>query len=115
MSINPTNGYPAGLKADRAIDTDKLAMVSRYDAGRIANGALFPIQQTENPEELVLGIATLFAAVTLRANLPASTLYEMGKRVLNAPFDGDAPTDNGLQTLKDWVGLKVMAQEVTIG
>jgi len=55
------------------------------------------------------------STASLRANLPASTLYEMGKRVLNAPFDGDAPTDNGLQTLKDWVGLKVMAQEVTIG
>lgn len=106
---------PAGMVGRRAINPDKLAMVPRKEAARVASAALFAIQQEEHPEEFILGLGTLFAAVTLRAGLDPHDLYEMGKAVITAPPDHDKLADAQLQTIRDWVGMKVLAKEVTIG
>lgn len=106
---------PNGLVGDNPLDRDKLYMVSRFNAARVAQAALFPIQQQESPEELVMGVGVLFAAVCLRAGIDPSDLFEAGKRVLTVPFDGDKMGSDSLQSLKDFVGLRILAKEVTIG
>lgn len=107
---------PAGMIAGRAVNFDKLAMVPREQAARIANLALFPIQQEEHPEEMVLGVAVLFAALTLRTGKDPHDLFEMAKRVILQPLDGThKEADTQIQVLRDWVGLKVLAKEATIG
>ncbi|WP_269929976.1 hypothetical protein [Aminobacter sp. HY435] len=90
-------------------------MVPRDAAARAAHLALFQLQDIMVPEEQVLGVGVLFAAMCLRCGLEPSALFGMGRKVLLAPEDGDRPTDDSLQSLRDFLGARVMAKEVTIG
>lgn len=106
---------PPHLMGNRPLDRDKLSMVPRDAAARAAHLALFQLQDIMVPEEQVLGVGVLFAAMCLRCGVDPSDLFSMGKRVLLAPEDGDRPTDNSLQSLRDFLGARVLAKEVTIG
>lgn len=106
---------PPHLMGTRALDRDKLAMVPRLHALRVAHEALFPIQDWDGgPEEQVLGVGILFATMCLKTGLDPEDLYRMGKRVLLAPAEGDHVTDNMGQVLKDFLGARIMQQEVTV-
>lgn len=106
---------PDHFVGERPIDRDKLAMVPRSEAAHSAHLTLFQLQSRENPEEIVLGVATAFAALCLRCNLDAGEMFNMGKRVLNAKPEGDHVTDNSLQSLQDFVSGRLMAHKgVTI-
>lgn len=94
-------------------DRDKVAMVPRYQAAHAAHLALFQLQKMR-PEEIVMGASVLFAALALRTGMDPHDLYGMGKKVLTAPEDGDRPTDNALQSLRDFIGARVMGKEVTV-
>jgi hypothetical protein len=100
--------------AKRPLSKDKLTMVPRDHAAAAAQTALFQLQDRESPEEIVLGVATLFAALCMRCELDPEALHTMGRRVIMEPSEGDAPTNGSIQVLKDWAGLKLMAQEVSI-
>jgi len=111
------NGIPVprDLMGRRRLDRDKLAMVPRIAATRAAHLALFQLQDITDPEEQVLGAGVLFAAVCLACGLDARELHDMGRKVILAPAEGDAETDNSLVSLRDFIGARVMAREVTIG
>jgi hypothetical protein len=106
---------PPDLMGHRALDRDKLSMVARDAAARAGHLALFQLQDIESPEEQALGVGVLFAAMCLACGLDPSDLHGMGKRVILASAEGDAPTDNALQSLRDFIGARVMAREVVIG
>lgn len=106
---------PRNMMGYRPLDRDKLAMVPRDAAARAAHLALFQLQDIADPEEQTLGVAVLFAAMCLRTYTDPASLYAMGTRVLTAPAEGDRPTDDALQSLRDFIGAKVLAKEVTIG
>lgn len=106
---------PPKLRGYRELDRDKLSMVPRKAAADAATLALFQLQDIMVPEEQVLGVGVLFATMCLRCGLDPSDLHAMAKRVLNAPDEGDVPTSNSLQVLRDFVGARIMNKEVTIG
>lgn len=106
---------PKHLLGKRPVDRDKLAMVPRDGATRVAHEALFPIQDWESPEEQVMGVGVLFAALCLRCGIDPYDLHQMGMKVLTAPDEGDHVTGNSLQVLRDFIGARIMAKEVTIG
>lgn len=105
---------PPNLLGKRPLDRDKLALLPRSDCAHAAHLALFQLQD-KGPEEQVMGAAVLFAALCMACGLDADDMYQMGKRVLTVPNDMDRHTDNSLQTLRDFIGARVMAREVTIG
>lgn len=102
-----------GLKATRPLSYDKINMVPRGTAATLAHEALFPLQD-KRPEEMLMGVATLFAAMCRRCRVDPKDLHEKGLRVLDAPWDGDRNTDAQVQVLRDLVGAKVMGEEVTL-
>lgn len=109
------HAIPPQLKGRIKLDRDRLAMVPRLHAMNVAMTALFPIQDWEGgPEEMVLGMGTLFAALCLKTGCDPKDLHDMGKRVLLAPVDGDHVTENSAQVLKDFLGARIMQQEVSI-
>lgn len=103
-----------GLKADRPLDRDKINMVPRGTAATVAHEALFPIQE-RRPEQMLMGVATLFAAMCRRCRVDPQDMHVKGLRVLDAPEDGDRATDAQVQVLRDLIGAKVMGEEVTLG
>lgn len=105
---------PKGMISDRALSKDKLSMVPRDRAAAAAHVALFQLQDRESPEEIMLGVATLFAALCMRCGLDPEAVHTMGRRVVMEPTEGDAPTNGSVQVLKDFAGLKMMGQEVSI-
>lgn len=106
-------GLPKALLASRALSLDKMNMLPRNAAANAAHEALFPLQEC-SPEEIVLGIATLFAAVMDRAGVDPEEMYHKGHRLLASTVEGDAAGNGSVQVLKDFVALKVLAQEVSI-
>lgn len=106
---------PPHLVNHRQIDRDKLAMTPRHKAADAANLAYFQLQDIMVPEEQVMGVAVLFAAMCLKANITASELHNMGKRVLLSHGKAeDGPSSNSLQVLQDMLGARIMAREVTV-
>lgn len=103
--------YGQLTSASRPLNKDWLGMVHRNHAARAAHEALFPIQG-EHPEIMVLGVATLFAAVASRCNLDPQELHHMGLKVLREPAQvgGDKRTNDVLQSLKDFAGVRIMGE-----
>lgn len=96
----------------RALDRDKLALVKRSTCADLAHTAFFQLQDQE-PEEALMGVATLFALLCERTGTDPYVLHQMGHRVLRDE-DFHKKTNDSLQSLKDCVGLRFMGQEVTI-
>lgn len=107
------NSSSTKLTTSNPLDKDKLSMVPRETAARLALLALHQMQD-EFPEEVILGVSTLFAAFTLRCGLDPQDLHHKGLRVLQAPEEGDRPTDATIQVLRDFAGARLMGKEVTI-
>lgn len=106
---------PKHLKGRRALDRDRLSLTPRLHALNVAHEALFPIQDWDGgPEEQTLGVGVLFAAVCIKTGLNPEDLYQMGKRVLLARDEGDHVTGNSAQVLKDFLGARLMQQDVTV-
>lgn len=106
---------PPHLVGQRPIDRDKLAMTPRHKAADAAQLAYFQLQDIMVPEEQVMGVAILFAAMCLKANITPSELHNMGKRILLAQNTAeDGVTSNSLQVLQDMLGARIMAREVTV-
>lgn len=106
---------PPHLRGKCRLDRDKLSLTPRLHALNVAHEALFPIQDWDGgPEEQTLGVGVLFAAVCLKTGLDPRDLHQMGLRVLLAPDEGDHVTGNSAQVLKDFLGARIMAQEVSI-
>jgi hypothetical protein len=94
------------------LDKDRLSMVPRHQAADAAHLALFGIQD-ERPEVQLLGISVLFAAFCHRCQLDPELMHHVGRKVLrDDQFHRQA--NDSLQSLKDFAGLRVMGQEVTI-
>ncbi len=110
MSYNEDLSTYAPVK--RPLDSDKLAMVPRDKATSAAHLSLFQVQDLP-PEEAVLGTAVLYRVLCERSGKDPEDLYRMAGRVLDAPEDGDRPTDNSLQSLKDFAGARIMGQAVS--
>lgn len=113
-SLNASNAtLSRSPVASRKLDRDKLSMVPRWDAARAAMTALDRLQDM-TPEEVLLGTATLFAAMCRRCGIEPSAAHGMGMKVLEAPWEGDKQTDTTLQVLRDFAGVRLMGQEVSI-
>ena len=99
------------LRPSRPLDRDRMSLLPREVAMTGATAALDGVQNDE-PEAQVLAIATLFAGVCLRTGSNPEHLFEMGRRVLTPePFHRGANTQG--EALRDYVGLRIMGQEVT--
>lgn len=94
------------------LDRDKLSMVPRHQAADAAFLALDAIQE-EQPEVMMMGAGVLFAALTQRTGLDPYALYQMGQKVLTDE-DFHRKTNASLQSLRDFAGLRIMGQEVSI-
>lgn len=90
------------------LNRDRLSMLKRGEAVRVAHAALSGVQE-ELPELMVMGIATLFAAVCERAQLDAGEMHRMAQRVLR--YDPLMRRDNdSVQSLRDFVGIRVLGE-----
>lgn len=97
---------------DTPLNSDDLSMVHRERAAHCAHAALNPIQG-DRPEEIVMGIAVAFAAITKVAQLDPHALYQMGMKVLHADTHTGERTDKSLQSLQDFVGLRIIGRKET--
>lgn len=100
-----------GLIGERPVDRYRLAMVPRLEATRAAHATMFPLQQMDNPEAIVMGVAVMFNALCRRCALSPEALYEMAARVIDAPPEGDHVTDDSLVALQTFVAAKLAAYE----
>lgn len=100
-------------KPSAPLNRDKLFMMPRDEAARLAFEALHPLQNLK-PEEMMAGLAVLFATVCQRVGQPADEMHALGLKVLEAPAEHHYKTNSMLQTLKDFAGLRVAGQNVTI-
>lgn len=105
---------PKSLVTDRPLERHRLAMVSREDAAAAAHLALFQLQDRPNPEEIILGVSVLFAAMAMRCGLAPEELHTMGRRVIMEPLEGDTQTNGSIQVLKDFAAVKVLGVETSI-
>lgn len=106
---------PRGMVGSRPFDFDRMGMLPRAEVAHAALLTMHQLQVREDPEEIVLGIATCFAAICQRARVDPAEVYAMAVKVLDAEGDGDHVTSNALQSLKDFVAGKVLATEIEIG
>lgn len=85
------------------IDKDRLYSLPRDKAAEVAHGALFPIQERPNFEQIA-GLAVLFAAFCNRLQLDPQEMHSIGMRMLrDEPFHhkGNAQIDS----LRDFAGI----------
>lgn len=97
---------------NRPLDRTKLVMVKREKAAAAAQEALFPIQSVA-PEVQLMGVALLFAVLCKRCGVEPQDLHDMALKVLE-PKPGDIRTNDSLEALRDYAGLRLMGQDVTI-
>lgn len=103
-----------GMVTDKPLDRDRLSMVPRDRAAAAAHVALFQLQDRDSPEEIILGVATLFAALCMRCGVDPEAAHTMGRKVIMEPAEGDAPTNGSVQVLKDFAATRMMGQEVSV-
>lgn len=105
---------PKASVAPRGLDRDKLAMVHRGEAARLAHEALFPVQHAQ-PEEMLMSVALLLTAISRRCRIPVRDITDMATRILDAPPAFDREVNTHLEVLRDFAGARIMGEEVTIG
>lgn len=106
-----SHSYGTLTSPSRPLNKDILAMLPRRRLADTAHEALFPIQ-SKRPEEMVGGVAVLFAAICQRCRLDPEDLYRMGLKVLRDPdqLGGDRGSNGSLQSLKDFAGIRIMGE-----
>lgn len=98
----------------RALDRDRLFMIPQGKAAAAAYEALFPIQSASAEEQLA-GVALLFAAFTERCGVDPEELYTLGRRLLRQRGNAESRVvDNSLQALRDFAGLRLMGDDVSV-
>jgi hypothetical protein len=109
--MSSRHSYGTFTEPSRPLNKDRLMMFPRAWAARAAHEALFPIQDMQ-PEEMVAGVALLFAAVASRCQLDPSELHKMGMKMLRAPTQqgGDRGTNGLIQSLQDFAGIRIMGE-----
>lgn len=112
-ATSAVTGLPESYLGSRALDKTKLAMVPRSEAASAAHLALFQLQDIPEPETQMLGISVLFAAFAHRMQLNPEELHNMGLAVLKARDEGDVPTGNSLQVLRDFAAIRLMGVDTT--
>lgn len=96
----------------RGLDKDRMWMLPRNLAADTAHEALFPIQ-SKTPEEQLMGVAVLFAALCQRCGVEPDVMHSVGLKVLRAQ-DYHKHANASLEALRDFAGLRIMGEEVTI-
>lgn len=96
------------MAVERPFDYHTMTQLARQRAADAAHATLDGLQNL-TPEEIVLGVAVLFAAVTRRSGLDPEDLYQMGLRVLK-PEPLHRRANDSLQSLTDFVALRVKGE-----
>lgn len=104
---------PDSYLAKSPFDRTRLSMVPRSEAADAAHLALFQLQDLPRTETMMLGVGVLFAAFCARTGMDPEELHRMASNVLRAKEEGDAPTSNSLQVLRDFAAIRVMGEQVT--
>lgn len=112
-ATSSATGLPQSYLGKRALDKTKLTMVPRSEAASAAHLALFQLQDIPEPETQMLGISVLFAAFAHRMQLDPQELHSMGLAVLRARDEGDTPTGNSLEVLRDFAAIRLMGVDTT--
>lgn len=100
--------------ASRPFDKDRLMMTTREAAAQSAMAGLNALQDMP-PERVLMGAAVMFATMCARCRLDPQEMHRVAMRIITAPEDGDRPTDGNIQVLRDWAGVRLMAQDVSLG
>jgi hypothetical protein len=95
------------------LDRDKLFTMSQLDVTRAALTALDPVQQMK-PHEMVAGISLLFAAICHRTGIDPQDAHTFGMRVMTTREQANFKANDGIQTIRDFAGLRLMGQEVEV-
>lgn len=106
-----TNSYGGLTKPSRPLDKDALSMLPRKRAVTTAHEALFPIQN-KMPEEMLGGVALLFATLCTRCRVDPEDMHRMGMKLLRDPTveGGDRGSNGLLESLKDFAGVRIMGE-----
>ena len=96
----------------RPLDRDKLSMVPREAGIEAAYEALFPIQDRA-PEPMMAGVAVLFAAICNRTGTDPEDMHRLGMKLLRYQ-EGSLKTNNAVQSLRDFAGLRIAGQDVVM-
>jgi hypothetical protein len=94
------------------LDRTRLDTLKRDNVLPIAGRTLHVIQN-ERPEEMVAATAILFALVCNRVGLSPEEMHHKGMRMMRDQQHHDK-TNKLLQSLRDFAGLRIAGQEVTI-
>lgn len=89
-------------------------MTTREAAAHSAMAALNAVQDMP-PEKVLMGAAVMFATLCARCRIDPQEMHRVAMRIITAPEEGDKPTDANIQVLRDWAGVRLMAQEVSLG
>lgn len=95
------------------LNRDKLFLLPRSEGLRFAHLALHGVQD-EQPEAILAAIAILFAGVCERCLVDPQEMHRLGKKFLRSS-EGDQRTNESAEVLRDFAGLRIMGQEVTVG
>jgi hypothetical protein len=106
-------GLPDSYLAKNPFDKTRLVMVPRSEAAGAAHLALFQLQDLPRTEVMMAGVAVLFAAFAARVGLDPSELHALGLAILKERTDGDIPTSNSLQVLRDFAAIRVLGEQTT--
>lgn len=96
----------------RPYDHDKRNMLPRDPILHLTGRALH-VLQNESPEEMVAAASMLFALVTQRVQLDAQEEHHKALKMLRDQRAHDKE-NKLLQSLRDFAGLRIKGQEVTI-
>ena len=109
--MTPTHSYGNITKPSRPLNKDALSMLPRRRAVDAAHEALFPIQH-KWPEEMVAGVALLFAVVCRRCGMDPEDMHRLGLKLLRDPPQegGDRGSNQLLQSLQDFAGIRIMGE-----
>lgn len=100
------------VERSRPLNKDKLSLLPRDVALVSAHYVLRPLSNME-PEEMVAGMAVLFASVCNRVGLDPQHVHQMGMRMLKDQQHHDKG-NKLLQSLRDFAGLRIAGQDVVI-
>lgn len=106
------DSYGGLTKPSRPLNKDALSMLPRTRAVSTAHEALFPIQG-KMPEEMLGGVALLFATLCTRCGVDPEDMHRMGMKLLRDPDQegGDRGNNGLLQALKDFAGIRIMGEK----
>lgn len=96
----------------RPISRDALFMLPRDRTVANAHQLLRPVNMLQ-PEEMVGAIAVLFSAICSRVQLDPEEVHKLGMKLLRDQQHHDK-TNKSLQSMRDFAGMRIAGQEVSI-